>query len=377
MLFKDIIGQQALKQRLITEVNEGRIPHAQLFCGPEGAGKLPLAIAYARYIACSNRGETDACGTCPSCVKFNKLAHPDLHFSFPVVKKGSSDKIAVSDDYIGQWRSFVLDNPYFTLNHWIDAIGAENKQAWIYSRESDEITKKLSLKASEGGYKFCIIWLPERMYKDNAFGNKMLKLLEEPPAKTLFLLVSEAPEMMLQTILSRTQRINIPPIEEAAIAQALEDKFYVPPTDSAAIAHLANGNFIRALETIHLSEENQLFLDLFINLMRLSYQRKIKEMKLWSEKVAAMGRERQKNLLDYCQRMIRENFIYNFHRPDLVYLTREEQQFSSRFAPFVNERNVMGIVDELSEAQLHIGQNVNPKMVFFDFALKMIVLLKQ
>lgn len=374
MFFKDVIGQEETKQRLIQEVCEGRIPHAQLICGPEGVGKLPLALAYARYICCTNPGGTDACGVCPSCVKFNKLIHPDLHFMFPIVKSAKG-KREVCDDYISDWRKLVLSSPYFTLNHWLDEMDAANSQAIIYAKESDEITKKLSLKSSEGGYKITIVWLPEKLHPVCA--NKLLKLLEEPPEKTIFLLVSEAPELILPTILSRTQRLNIRKIPEESIALALREKYGVQQTDSLAIAHIANGNFIKALETIHLNEENQLFFELFISLMRLSYQRKIREMKQWSEQVASMGRERQKNLLSYCQRMIRENFIYNFHQKELTYMTPDEQNFATRFAPFVNERNVIGIMNELSEAQLHIEQNVNAKMVFFDFSLKMIVLLKQ
>ena len=331
-------------------------------------GILPLALAYARYISCTNRGATDACGVCPSCVKFSKLVHPDVHFVFPVVKSGRSD------DYIVEWRRMVLNNPYFNLNHWLNEINAENAQAVIYTKESDEIMKKLSLKSSEGGFKITIIWLPEKMQL--ACSNKLLKLLEEPPEKTVFLLVSEAPDLILPTILSRTQRFNIRKIDEASIAQVLQQKYGVQQATSVTIAHLANGNFIKALETIHLNEESQLFFELFVNLMRLSYQRKIREMKLWSEQVAALGRERQKNFLSYCQRMIRENFIYNLHQKELVYMTPDEQNFSTRFAPFVNERNVIGIMNELSEAQQHIEQNVNAKMVFFDFSLKMIVLLK-
>lgn len=373
MFFKDVIGQEAVKHRLIQEINEGRIPHAQLFCGPEGVGKLPLALAYARYLSCTNRGETDACGICPSCVKFNKLVHPDLHFVFPIVKSAKGKK-EVCDDYISDWRTFVLRNTYFNLNHWLNEMGAENSQALIYAKESDEIVRKLSLKSSEGGHKITIVWLPEKMHAVCA--NKLLKLLEEPPEKTIFLLVSEAPDQILQTILSRTQRFNIRQIEESAITQTLENKYGVLQTESLLIAHLANGNFVKALETIHLNEENRLFFDLFVSLMRLSYQRKIREMKQWSDQVATLGRERQKNLLEYCQRMIRENFIYNLRQRDLSYMTTDEQNFATRFAPFVNERNVMGIMDELSEAQLHIEQNVNAKMVFFDFSLKMIVLLK-
>lgn len=369
MFFKDVIGQEETKQRLIQEVNEGRIPHAQIICGPEGVGKLPLALAYARYISCTHRTATDACGSCPACVKFNKLIHPDMHFVFPVVKSGRSD------DYIVEWRRLVLNNPYFNLNHWLNEIAAENAQAVIYTKESDEIMKKLSLKSSEGGYKITLIWLPEKMQL--ACANKLLKLLEEPPEKTLFLLISEAPEMILPTILSRTQRLNVRKIDETSIADALQKKYGIEPIQGQSIAHLANGSFTKALEAIHLNEENQLFFDLFVNLMRLSYQRKIREMKLWSDQVAGMGRERQKNLLSYCQRMVRENFMFNLRQKELSYMTPDEQHFATRFSPFINERNVMGIMDELSEAQQHIEQNVNAKMVFFDFALKTIVLLKQ
>lgn len=369
MFFKDVIGQEETKQRLIQEVSEGRIPHAQLICGPEGIGKLPLALAYARYISCTNRTKTDACGSCPSCVKFNKLVHPDVHFVFPVVKSGRSD------DYIVEWRRLVLNNAYFNLNHWLNEIAAQNAQAVIYTKESDEIMKKLSLKSSEGGYKITLIWLPEKMQL--ACANKLLKLLEEPPEKTLFLLISEAPEMILPTILSRTQRLNVRKIDEASMADALQQKYGIEPVHSQSIAHLANGSFTKALESIHLNEENQLFFDLFVNLMRLSYQRKIREMKLWSDQVAGIGRERQKNFLSYCQRMVRENFMFNLRQKELSYMTLDEQHFATRFSPFINERNVMGIMDELSEAQQHIEQNVNAKMVFFDFSLKTIVLLKQ
>lgn len=374
MYFKDIIGQETVKQRLRLEVREGRVPHAQLFAGPEGTGALPLAIAYARFLLCTRRGEEDACGTCPSCVKLNKLAHPDLHFVFPVVKrKGGGD--TVSDDYIREWRELAISTPYFGMNHWLDAMGAENQQAQIFVKESDELVRKLSLKSSEGGYKVVIIWLPEKMKMECA--NKLLKLLEEPPAQTVFLLVSEEPDRILPTILSRTQRINVPRLEDAEIAEALKVRFGLQDTDAAETARLAEGSYLQALEIIHLSEDTQLFFGLFVSLMRLAYQRKVKEMREWSDTVAAMGRERQKDFLTYCQRMVRESFVSNFHRKEMNYMNREEENFTIRFAPFINERNVMGITDELAEAQTHIEQNVNPRMVFFDFALKMIVLLIQ
>lgn len=373
MFFKDVIGQEEAKQRLIREAKEGKIAHARLFCGPEGIGKLPLAIAYARYLSCNNPGEKDACGICPSCIKFNKLAHPDLHFVFPVIKKKSKD--TVSDDFITEWRELLSQTPYFNLNIWLEEMGAENQQAQIYVKESDEIIRKLSLKSSQGGYKIMIIWLPEKMNVECS--NKLLKLLEEPPSQTIFLLVSEEPDMLLTTIQSRTQRFALYGIEEKYITEKLQSQYGLQERDAISIGHRSEGNFLKALESIHLNEENKLFFDLFVSLMRLSYQRKIREMKQWSETLAAMGRERQKHFLSYCQRLVRENFMFNFQDPSLIFMNEEEQNFSKRFAPYINEKNVMGIMDELSEAQRHIEQNVNARMVFFDFSLKMIVLLVQ
>ncbi|MFR6073778.1 DNA polymerase III subunit delta [Phocaeicola coprocola] len=373
MFFKDVIGQTEAKRHLLTLVHEGRVPHAILFCGAEGTGKLPLALALTRYLCCENPGEEDACGKCPSCIKMNKQVHPDVHFAFPVIKK-KAGRDTVSDDFIDVWRQQLIDSPYFSLANWLARMGAENQQAQIFVRESDEIQRKLSLKAGEGSYKIMIIWLPEKMNAE--CGNKLLKLLEEPPAYTIFLLVSEAPESILPTLTSRMQRFNLPPLNEEDIAGLLRTRYMLQPEDASDIAHLSAGSVLRAIENIHLGEENRLFFELFTSLMRLAYARRLKDMKAWSEQVAALGRERQKNLLAYCQRMIRENFIYNFHHSEMNYLGREEAQFASRFAPFVNERNVIGIMEELEEAGRHIEQNVNPKFVFFDFALKMIVLLK-
>ncbi len=373
MFFRDIVGQEEIIKRFILEVSEGRVPHARLLCGPEGTGKLPLAIAYARYLCCSNRTAEDACGTCPSCMQFNKLAHPDLHFVFPVIKKGK--EAPVSDDYISEWRNLVTKSPYFNLNHWLKEMGAENQQAMIYEKESGEILRKLSLKSFEGGYKVMIVWLPEKM--NESCSNKLLKILEEPPTQTVIILVSENPDLLLATIRSRTQCINFPRIDEREIETTLERKYGLGQDDARFIAHASGGDFIKALEAFHLNDENKAFFDWFVSLMRLAYQRKVKEMKAWSEQLAGIGRERQKNFLSYCQRMIRENFIYNFHQEALSYMNREEKEFAQRFSPFVNERNAIGIMDELNEAQRHIEHNVNAKMVFFDFSLKMIVLIKQ
>ena len=372
--FSDIIGQDEAKQRLLQEASEGRIAHALLFTGPEGAGKLPMALAYARYLTCQHPTSTDACGSCPSCAKWEKLIHPDVHFVFPIVAKKAQKK-EVCDDYLPVWRKLLSAGSYFSLSQWLDEMDAENSQAIIYARESDEMLRKLSLKSSQGGYKVVLMWLPEKM--NEVCANKLLKLLEEPPAQTVFLLVSEAPEQLLATILSRTQRFHLPRLDESVIAQTLQSRFGVLPEESRNLAHIANGSMIQALAAIQLNQDATLFFDHFVSLMRLAYQRKIREMKCWSEELASMGRERQKNFLNYCQRLVRENFIFNLRRPEMNYMTATEQQFAQKFAPFINERNVIGMMEELSLAQTHIEQNVNPRMVFFDFALKMIMLLKQ
>lgn len=370
--FKDVIGQEALKEKLRREVDEGHIPHAQLFCGPSGVGKLALALAYARYLCCTNRTDGEACGHCQSCKQWEQLMHPDVHFMFPIVSSEKKKK-SICADYLTEWRELLINSPYFSYSQWLEAIDAENSQALIYAKESDEITKTLSLKPIQGDFKITIIWLPEKMNEPCA--NKMLKLLEEPPERTIFLLCSEEPERMLPTILSRAQRINLPRLTEIEIAEALQNKYGIEPRDSETLAHLANGSFVKALDQIHLNEDNDKYLELFISLMRLAYARRIREMKAWSEEVASLGREKQKELLTYCQRMIRESFMANFHQKQMSYMNLEEQNFTSRFAPFVNEGNAMGIMHELSEAQIHIEQNVNPRMVFFDLSLKMIVLL--
>ena len=373
MLFKDIIGQEEAKERLIREAKEGKIAHARLFCGNEGVGKLPLAIAYAQYLSCDHPTDTDSCGVCPNCTKYNKLIHPDLHFVFPIIKKKNKD--TTSDDYLQEWREIINSSPYFNLNMWLKEMGAENQQAQIFVKESDEIIRKLNLKSSQGGYKVMIIWLPEKMNVECS--NKLLKLLEEPPTQTIFILISEEPDMLLPTIQSRVQRFNIHAINKEKIVENLCLNYGLQAKDAEDIAHRSQGNFLKALETIHLNEDNVFYFEEFVSLMRLAYQRKIREIKQWSDNIAAIGRERQKNFLTYIQRMLRESFIYNFHNPDISYLSDEEQKFSSRFSPFINESNVINIMEELNTAEQHIGQNVNAKMVFFDLALKMIVLLVQ
>ena len=373
MFFRDVIGQEDVKQRLIHSVKTGQIAHAQLFCGPEGVGKFPLALAYARYIQCTNKGENDACGQCPSCKQYNNLMHPDLHFVFPIVKNEKKKK-RVSDDYIEDWRLFLAENTYFNLDQWLEYIDAANSQAMIYAEESREIIRKISLKTYETDYKVMIIWLPERM--NAVCANKLLKLLEEPYDKTVFLLVSDNASAILGTILSRTQPVHLRPLSEDVVSSALVTNYSLSPEDASAIAHIASGNYLRALESIRVSDEMRLNFDLFVRLMRLAYGRKIKDLKLWSEEISDLGREKERIFLSYAQRMLRENFIYNIRQPEINYMTTQEAQFSSRFAPFIHERNVYPIMEELSRAYDDIGQNANGKIVFFDLAIKMIMLLK-
>lgn len=370
--FDDVVGQAEAKERLLAEAGSGQIPHAMLMCGPHGCGKMALALAYAHYLSCLNRTGNAPCGRCPQCQQWEKLMHPDVHFMFPIVKR-KKDGLETCDDYLPLWRRMLTESTYFSYAHWMDVIEVGNSQPIIYSRESDEIAHKLSLKSVEGGYKTTIIWLPEKFQEDCA--NKMLKLLEEPPQKTLFFLVSEEPEKILPTIVSRTQRFEMKRIGDNDVQYALENRLGVNPEDARTIARMAGGDFVRALETIRIDNDNEYFFNSFVNLMRLAYQRKLKELKKWSEEMASLGREKQKDFLGYCQRMVRENFIFNLHRNELNYMSVRERGFAERFAPFINEKNVMGIERELSEAQEHIEKNVNAKMVFFDFAMQVIVLI--
>ena len=374
MRFSEVIGQEVTKRHLLQMVQEDRLPHALMFCGPQGAGKLPLALALAQYLLCENPSEDEACHVCSSCRMLEHWSHPDLHFSFPVYKKKSTDH-PVSDDFLPEWREQLDKSVYFDTENWLNDIKAENQQIVHYVYESDSLQKKLALKASQGGRKVVVLWLPERMNIEMA--NKLLKIIEEPPQKTHFLLVSEEPEMVLGTIQSRVQRINVPALKEEEICQALQHNLALPQEEANVMAHVAQGSYIEALKRIEAGNEEQIFFELFKQLMRLSYKRKIKELRSWADTVSELGRERQKRLLVFYQRLIRENFIFNFHRQDLNYETTEESDFSVNFARFINEKNVIRIMDELSDAQRDIEQNVNPRMVFFDFALKMIVLLIQ
>ena len=375
MQFSQIIGQEIIKQQLITSVREGRIPHAQLFLGQEGVGKLALAIAYAQYVSCLNKGEHDSCGTCSSCIKYEKLIHPDLHMVFPFAKDGKTKEIC--DDLLPEWREFVTKNVYFSLEQWMDNIGAGNKQATIYANESNEILRKLQLTTYESAYKIMIIWLPEKM--NITCANKLLKILEEPPTKTLFILVSEQVEKIISTIISRTQMIKIPLIETHTMSSYLQAKHSISKENSINIARIANGNYIKALSIIKATEESQLNFTRYQEIMRYAYKNDVLATKKWAEEMTSvsMGREKQKSFLDYAQHITRECFIKNIEINELNYLIDYEENFSSGFARFVNEKNIQALMNFFADAATDIEQNVQGKFVFFDLGLKLMTQIKQ
>ncbi len=375
MQFKEVIGHKEIKVKLIQTVKENRVSHAQLFLGPKGSGNLPLAIAYAQYLSCENKQENDSCGVCPSCQKVKKLVHPDLHFVYPVATSKTIKKDPVSDDYIEQWRETILENPYLIENKWYEIIDVENKQGIINKNESYEILRKLNLKTFESEYKIMIIWLPEKM---NAYAaNKLLKLIEEPPEKTLFLLVAENSEQIIPTILSRTQLIKIHKIDNDSMMQALSDNFGLEPQMARDIAHLSDGNYYDAQHLIQTSDQENYNLENFMTLMRLSYQRKVIELIEWADEISKLGREKQKSFLAYALRLIRENFMLNIKSRELVHLTNKELDFSEKFSQFINKENVYQLYEVVNRAHIDIEMNAYNKIVFLDLALKIIKLIKK
>ncbi len=359
-------------------VNEERLPHAIMLCGPQGAGKLALAIGLAQRLLATK--VESMFSDQPEYVEspmLQKLEHPDLHFTYPTIKlpSMSSDHKPISDDFAREWHELVMGGPYFTMNEWLEQMGGENQQAIITAGESDELVRKLSLKSSQGGYKVSIIWLPERMNIECA--NKILKLLEEPPSQTLFIMVCQEPDKLLETIRSRVQRIDVKKIADEDVKQALMAKRGLTEDMAQRVSRMANGNWLKALELLSSDSENELFLDMFQSLMRLAYMRKVKDLKAWSEQMGTMGREKQKRFLEYFLRLVRENFMYNFQNENLCYMTQREEEFARNFARFINEANIIPISELANLAIRDIGQNANAKIVFFDMALKMIVLLIQ
>ena len=374
MYFRDIIGLTDIKKHLIESVQKGYVPHARIFYGSEGVGKLPLAIAYARYLNCTNPTNEDSCGICASCSKFDKLAHPDLHFAFPMVQK-RAEKLLVCDNYLPQWRSFLAENTYFTLNDWLQYINAKNAQGMIYAQESEEIIRKLSLKVYEAKYKIMILWLPEKMNLECA--NKLLKIIEEPPARTVFLLISEDLDKVIPTIKSRCQPIFIKPINYDDMIGAITNTYSLSLSDAQSVAHIANGSYTKALELIKADNDAQMLLNLFDRMMSASFSKRIKLIKEVADELSKTGREVQKSFLIYSLRMFREFFVNNLNVPEIVYLNRHEQQLEQRYSGFITVNNIEVLSDEFSLAHKQIEQNGNAKIIFLDLCLKLTMLIKK
>ena len=385
MFFEQVIGQKDTQERLLQLVREERLPHALMLCGPAGCGKLALAIGFAKVLLAGD-GQQPSANTL---AMLDKLEHPDLHFTYPTIKLPSmgSEHKPVSDDFAREWHELITAGPYFTMAQWLEQMGGENQQAIITAGESDALIRKLSLKSSQGGYKVSIVWLPERMNIECA--NKILKLLEEPPHQTVFIMVCQEPDRLLETIRSRVQRIDVRRIDDNDIRQALMERRGLSEDQAQRISRMANGNWLAALEMLGADSENDYFLQLFQTLMRQAYLRNVKEIKAWSEQMATLGRERQKRFLEYFLRLVRENFMYNFQQSvgetspaahdakELCYMTQNEEDFARNFARFINEANILPITDLATRCIRDIGQNANAKIVFFDMALQMIVLLIQ
>jgi DNA polymerase III subunit delta' len=394
MLFSNIVGQSRVKQRLIHSVKEQRVSHAQLFLGPEGSGKLALAIAYAQYLNCRNRTDHDSCGLCPSCVKYQKLAHPDLHFIYPVNTTQEIDKKPRSIDFIATWRSFLINQDYYvTLPDWYNTIGIEKKQGLINAEDADEVNRTLSYKSYEAEYKVMVIWMVEKLNTPSA--NKLLKVLEEPPEKTLFLLIAENSDQIISTILSRTQLIKIPKIEESEMLRSLKDTYLAEGNKAHLAAILADGNFRAALDQCGLRNRFEKFdkldvaekadLEFFDHIKIWFKQCKELDKNLTgytelfkvSQLFASWGREKQKELLLYMLRLVRSSFMMNIGNHYLVRLAANETEFVKGYSGFIHRGNVSVFDTEINRAVFHIERNVNASIVFTDLAHLIVVALKK
>ncbi len=378
MLFNDILGLSHIKKHLTLSADAGRIPHAQLFVGKEGCGTLPMALAYAQYVICANTqgenvGENTACNT-----KCNSISHPDVHFAFPV---SNSDKVkshAVSNHYMEEWREFLKEQPYGNLFDWYRLIGIEKKQGMIGVDEAQEVVKKLALKSYEGGYKVMIIWMADRM--NNSAANKLLKLIEEPPAKTVFILITEEEEQIIQTIRSRCQVLHFPPLAEEVIAEGLVEKG-LTKEEALRIAHESDGNFNKALDLMNKDSEDLVFERWFVQWVRSAFKAKgnkaaIHDLILWSEEVAKTGRETQKKFLLYCLAVMRQAMLTNYNVSDLAFMKIHVEGFQlAKFAPFIHENNILQITQELEDAIYHIERNGNSKIILTDLSIKLTRLL--
>ena len=370
MLFNQIIGQEHIKNHLQTSAKNGRIPHAQLFVGKEGSGTLPVAIAYAQFLLSHFSDNPTA-----SELKVAKLQHPDLHFAFPVTTNDSVKKHPVSNLFLNEWRDFVSKQPYGGLFNWLQSIGVENKQGMIGVDEALEVVKKLQLKSYEGGFKVMIIWMAEKM--NIAASNKLLKLIEEPPAKTIFLLITENEDQIITTIKSRCQALHFPVLSEQDIANELLIKEKCSESDALKIATQAEGNYNKAVHLLHQDANDLIFEQWFIAWIRTAFKAKgnaavIQELVVWSETIAKTGRETQKQFLDYCLQFFRQALLLNYKSPELVFLETQTPKFNlQNFAPFVHSENILAIEKELNDALYHIERNGNPKIILLDLSMKL------
>jgi DNA polymerase-3 subunit delta' len=369
MLLNQIIGQEHIKKHLQTSAENGRIPHAQLFVGKEGSGTLPMAIAYAQYLLCNFSDDADACN-----IKCNKLQHPDLHFAFPVTTNDSVKKHAVSDLFLEDWREFISYQSFGSLFNWLQHIGVENKQGLIGVDEAEAVVKKLKLKSYEGGFKVMIIWMAEKM--NIAAANKLLKLIEEPPEKTVFLLITENEEQIIGTIRSRCQALHFPKLSEEDIASALQVNHQVSENEANKIAHQSEGNYNKALHLLQNDSSDLVFEEWFVAWIRTAFKAKgnaavIQQLISWSETIAKTGRETQKQFLEYCLQFFRQALLLNYKSDQLVFMESKSGFDLSKFAPFVHSGNILDIEKEIGEAMYHIERNGNAKIILLDLSMKL------
>ena len=375
MHFSEIIGQEHLKNHLTKSADLGRIPHAQLFIGPEGSGTLSMAIAYAQYVLCKNSKSENSGGNESCNIKFGNFTHPDLHFIYPTVTTTDVKTKPKSVDFLSDWREFLKQNPYGSLFDWLNFLEAGNKQGEIRVDDAQEILRLLSLKSFEGGYKIAIIWMADKM--NIAASNKLLKLLEEPTDKTLFILIAENEEDIIQTILSRCQVLHFNGLSENNIAERLITDFNIDEREARKLAHQAQGNFNKALKLINENGEDAAFEEWFVEWVRAAFRAKgnasaISDLIKWSETIAGIGRESQKKFLNYCIEMFRQALLINYQTTSLVYMEPKVAKFKlENFAPFVNGNNIDVIFTELSDAIYHIERNGNAKIVLTDLSIKL------
>ncbi|HXH18923.1 MAG TPA: hypothetical protein VNJ07_07535 [Chitinophagales bacterium] len=371
MLFNTVIGQQELKRKLIDSARHNTVSHAQLFLGPLGHGGLPLALAFSQYLNCEKPGDNDSCGICPSCVKAQKFIHPDIHYSFPFPKVEKKERC---DEFIHEWRDALAENPYLDLFTWMARFEAENKQPNITIKECHDLIRKLSLKAFESPYKIVILWLPEYLGKE---GNSLLKIIEEPPDRTVFILVAENSDEVLPTILSRTQIVKIPHIEHSILAEALQQKFETDSDAAFRLATISNGDYIEASRQIQhaFGELSELFVQWF-TLCFPSEKTRSLEIYAWIEKFAAIGRENQKSFLKYAMHFLRETLYMQATENKSLVLTPVEHELASRLVKFSDYNLLQELHEQLNEAHFHAERNAHPKMLMMSLSLKVAGLLK-